>query len=186
MDLYSYALKGLMRRSGGSAPLPRVAGTEQGRVATGPLRRYIDGMAQRQALSVLCEYGGPPLTLEECKEIGRRATNALNQVTNLNESKVKGAPEGPKANKRIQSNQLKAIHRLEKVARQQRQQDQDRVLFKAIYTGKSSEVVLVDVFGAVATCRGIQGTLKPGTNIMVYLQSVDNKTGKIIVRYLRN
>ena len=183
MDLYSYVLKGLMYRNGRSAPLPRVAGTEQGRVATGPLRRYIDGMAQRQVLSVLCKYGGRPLTLEECKEVGRRATNALNQVSNLNESKHKGERQGSRT-KQIPSNQLKAIQRLETQARDRRKQQGRLQVLKAIYTGKSSEVVLVDHFGAVATLRGVpSGTLRPGTEITATLQSIDEKSGKIIVRY---
>ena len=51
-------------------PIPCAAGSgtnRRGRIRTAPLRRYIDGLAQRQALSALCGYC-VPLTVDECQE----------------------------------------------------------------------------------------------------------------------
>jgi exoribonuclease R len=83
LDLYTYASSGLMRRA--KVPIPRAAGagTESGgRVASAPLRRYIDGQAQRQLLAVLCDYG-QPMTLAECKEVAQVANDARNAIANL-------------------------------------------------------------------------------------------------------
>jgi hypothetical protein len=84
LDLYAYGTARLMQVS--KAPVPRTAGADAsrgGRVATAPLRRYIDGVAQRQALAVLCKYGGSPLSLTECIEAGKAATEAKNSITNI-------------------------------------------------------------------------------------------------------
>jgi exoribonuclease R len=66
LDLYANASAGLLLRA--KAPIPRAPGADEsrgGRLATSPLRRYIDGQAQRQLLAVLCQYG-EPLSFEEC------------------------------------------------------------------------------------------------------------------------
>jgi hypothetical protein len=84
LDLYAYGTARLLQVS--KAPVPRTAGADAsrgGRVATAPLRRYIDGVAQRQALAVLCKYGGSPLSLTECVEAGKAATEAKNSITNI-------------------------------------------------------------------------------------------------------
>jgi hypothetical protein len=84
LDLFGYGTARLLQVS--KAPVPRTAGADAsrgGRVATAPLRRYIDGVAQRQALAVLCKYGGSPLSLEECVEAGKAATEAKNSITNI-------------------------------------------------------------------------------------------------------
>jgi hypothetical protein len=84
LDLYAYGTARLLQVM--KAPVPRTAGADAsrgGRVATAPLRRYIDGVAQRQALAVLCKYGGSPLSLEECVEAGKAATEAKNSITNI-------------------------------------------------------------------------------------------------------
>ena len=78
LDLYAYASTGLLRKA--NAPIPRTPGA--GRVATAPLRRYIDGQAQRQMLAVLCGYG-QPMSLAECKEIFKAASDARNAITNI-------------------------------------------------------------------------------------------------------
>jgi hypothetical protein len=52
-------------------------------VGTAPLHRYIDGIAQQQALSVLCGYGGPPLTKVECDRASAKATKARNSLSNI-------------------------------------------------------------------------------------------------------
>jgi exoribonuclease R len=84
LDLYAYGTARLLQVS--KAPVPRTAGADAsrgGRVATAPLRRYIDGVAQRQALAILCKYGGSPLSLTECIEAGKAATEAKNSITNI-------------------------------------------------------------------------------------------------------
>ena len=48
----------------------------------------------------------------------------------------------------------------------------------AMSTGKSSEVVILGV-GALATCSGIKGTLKPGSTVMVKIKKVDEENGKV-------
>jgi RNB domain len=83
LDLYAYASAGLLRRA--NAPIPRVVGADAsrgGRVATAPLRRYIDGQAQRQLLAVLCDYGRP-MSLAECKDVAKVANNARNSIANV-------------------------------------------------------------------------------------------------------
>ena len=53
------------------------------RIGTAPLRRYIDGLAQRQALSALCGYG-VPLTVDECWEASKTAARASENSNNNN------------------------------------------------------------------------------------------------------
>jgi RNB domain len=82
LDLYSSEAIRLLRRR----PVPSTPGAEVwrgGRLGTGVLRRYVDGQTQRQLLAILCTYGGAPLTLDECKEIGMTANDARNSITNL-------------------------------------------------------------------------------------------------------
>jgi hypothetical protein len=86
LDLYAFALGTLMKRA--KQPIPRAAGSgadRGGRLGTAPLRRYIDGLAQRQALSALCNYG-IPLTFDECRAVSKKATDASNELTNLRSS----------------------------------------------------------------------------------------------------
>lgn len=87
LDLYSFALGTLVKRA--KQPIPRAAGRgadRGGRLGTAPLRRYIDGIAQRQALSVLCGFG-KPLTLEECKQASQVASQASDRLDNIRSSK---------------------------------------------------------------------------------------------------
>lgn len=180
MDLYGYSINGLMRRS--LAPLPRVAGTRSGRVATGPLRRYVDAAAQRQALAVLCDYGGHPLTKQECIEVGRRATEALNKITNVDVSTYSS-----RNNAGVGSRSGNSISKSKQDAAQQ--QSAIRMLkmkmktinsgaVPAMTTGKGNEVLIMGA-GALATCRGMRGTLRPGEEIMVKIEHIDDQNGKI-------
>jgi hypothetical protein len=82
LDLYSVVITKLLRHYS----IPRASGRGSdrgGRVATAPLRRYVDGMAQRQALSVLCNFGGTPLGNEECQKINRETNEAMNRLDNI-------------------------------------------------------------------------------------------------------
>jgi hypothetical protein len=82
LDLYSSEATRLL----GRRPFPRAPGADLsrgGRLATGVLRRYVDGQAQRQLLAILCRYGGAPLTRDECREIGLTANDRRNSIANL-------------------------------------------------------------------------------------------------------
>ena len=62
LNLYGNTLNQLLSRA--KAPIPQASGSNVSRgerLGTAPLRRYIDGIAQRQALSVICSYGGKPI-----------------------------------------------------------------------------------------------------------------------------
>lgn len=83
LQLYAYAINDLLRKA--KAPIPIAAGADasrSARVATAPLRRYIDGESQRQALAVLCGYG-TPMTIGECREAGIAANGARNAISNF-------------------------------------------------------------------------------------------------------
>lgn len=175
MDLYSYTLNNLVKQSGGS--LPQVIGASDGRVGTGPLRRYIDGVVQRQALSVLCGFGGEPLSRQQCVAIGRQATEVRNRVTNSDALK-----QGPKSrsilsDKLISQKQQHEAVRMLKI--QIKNLQEKRPLLPAMSTGKGSEVLLMGV-GAVARCRGIKGTLPPGTEVQVRIERIDEQNGTIL------
>jgi RNB domain len=90
LDLYSSEAIRMLRRR----PIPTAPGAEPwrgGRLGTGVLRRYVDGQTQRQLLAILCRYGGAPLTLDECKEIGMTANDARNSIANLKSYRPKKA-----------------------------------------------------------------------------------------------
>ena len=84
LDMYAYALSSLLRRAD-NAPIPRARGADAargGRLATSPLRRFLDGQAQRQALAVCCQFGSP-MTATECREAGKASNEARNAVANV-------------------------------------------------------------------------------------------------------
>jgi hypothetical protein len=168
LDLHGFALNGLLYRA--EAPIPRVAGTggdRLGRVATAPLRRYIDGIAQRQALSVLCGYGGKALNLQQAAEEGKKATAAINAISNIKSSKDKASKMSPMTNQKSQA--LRSL---------QRHLRENSGPVPAMSTGNQNEVVVLGV-GAVASCKGIRGTLQPGKKIMVRIQNIDEASGRI-------
>lgn len=177
LEIQGLALSRLLKRA--NACIPFVAGTERdGRVATAPLRRYIDGMVQRQALAVLCGYGGVPLTKSECVEIGLQATNAINAQSTVQAFKSSVQPRvGPQKAQKQQQAARALLYQLS-----QGGSDQE---FQAMSTGRQSEVVILG-FGAVASCRGINGTLKPGEKVMVSIRQVDPTTGKVSVMLRQN
>jgi len=84
LDLYASVLSELLGKA--NAPVPEAVGANHakrgGRVATAPLRRYIDGEAQRQALAVLCDYGSP-MSVAECRNAGKIANEARNSMANF-------------------------------------------------------------------------------------------------------
>ena len=139
LDLYASAVGTLMKRA--KQPIPRLpsAGADRGgRVATAPLRRYIDGIAQKQALSVLCGYG-KPMTLEECKKASKIASRASDNIDNLRSSKQSVIV------KDLGKNQQRQVTALYKLARHLSSTGgiQSKNQVKAISTGKNNEVVIV-------------------------------------------
>jgi hypothetical protein len=81
LEMYTHVCLDVTSRR--KVPLPHVTGAADGRVATAPLRRYIDGEAQRQLLAALCGYGGKIMTRAECALIGKAATKARNEVAQI-------------------------------------------------------------------------------------------------------
>ena len=85
LDLFSYVATKLMREK--RAPVCRMPGSgagRGGRLATAPLRRFIDGMAQKQIISVLCgEDGGKTkrMTSDECRAISERSGRMRNAIS---------------------------------------------------------------------------------------------------------
>jgi len=146
------------------------------RSASAPLRTYIHGLAQQQGLAVLCKYGGRPLSNEECKEVGRRATQSHN-VRKRSWSATHGVKN------HVSWQQMKAVQSLQTHLtnhhHNKNQHPAERIV-PAISTGSNSEVVIQGV-GAVALCKGIPGTLKTGVKVMVKILNVDEKKGKVVV-----
>eukprot|EP00535_Pseudo-nitzschia_heimii_P002605 CAMPEP_0197178424 /NCGR_PEP_ID=MMETSP1423-20130617/3704_1 /TAXON_ID=476441 /ORGANISM="Pseudo-nitzschia heimii, Strain UNC1101" /LENGTH=1078 /DNA_ID=CAMNT_0042628161 /DNA_START=158 /DNA_END=3394 /DNA_ORIENTATION=- len=173
LHLYENAFRMMMQRRKAMVPQhPLASGNKYGgmRSATAPLRYYLQGLAQRQALAVLCDYGGPPIPNEECKKIGSTITSAYNARRNSG-----GATNGPQV---APPQQLAAVRSL-KSHLKKHSSLKNRVV-PAISTGTNSEVVIQGV-GAVAFCKEIPGTLKPGVKVMVRILQVDDKNGKVVV-----
>lgn len=163
LDLYGVSISQLLRDK--KAPIPRASGSgsdRMGRVASAPLRRYVDGMAQRQALSVLCNYGGPPLTVDECQQVNAQANDAMDRLANLRPLKQKD--QGP-----------------QRLVLAQLERKRNRVV-KAICTGRGNEV---SVDGAVGKCQGVQGRLPAGKVISVRVQTVHVEKGILIVELVK-
>jgi RNB domain len=83
LSLYSLVAYTLLQKSG--TPLPIVQGADKsrdGRVATAPLRRYVDGVTQAQIVATSLNYG-KPWTLAECIEVGKTATDTIHDISNL-------------------------------------------------------------------------------------------------------
>lgn len=172
LDLYGYGVTKLLHYA--KAPIPISTGsgaTRGGRVGTAPLRRYIDGIAQRQALAVLCEYGGPPLTKQECIAASAMATKAKNTLSNIRSVKQKGVMD--KDSQRDALRLLKA------------QLAGRNGPVPAISTGRENEVVITGL-GAIAKCKGVEGTLKPGDRLMVKVQKLDPEKGSLSVILVQN
>ena len=174
LDLYAFAVETLMSRA--KQPIPRAAGSgtdRRGRLGTAPLRRYIDGLAQRQALSALCGYG-KPLTLEECHKASKIAARASDSIDTIQSSKQTFMPKT--GDKRRQVSALYELARhLESTGgiRNRRQ-------VKALSTGRNNEVVLIGV-GAIGKLKGVRGTLKSGEKLLVQVNSLDPEVGLLDV-----
>lgn len=176
LDLYAFAVGTLMSRA--KQPIPRASGSgadRGGRLGTAPLRRYIDGIAQRQALSVLCGYG-KPLTKRDCLEAAKVAARASDTIANVRSSK-----QSPMAQNR-NGNQRRQVSALYKLARHLDSTGgiQNRRQVKALSTGHNNEVVILGA-GATGRCKGVKGTLKSGEELLVRVDKIDPEAGVLNV-----
>ena len=163
LDMHGFALMGLLRRS--KAPVPMASGVKDGgRVGTAPLRRFVDGMVQRQAVSVLCNFGGPPLTSEDCKVINQQMDQARNNLSNLAASKD-----------RVNPNQLESLRAL-----QAHLVDRSTRVLSALSTGRENEVTIEGI-GTIAKCKGVKGTLRPGVKVSVTVDKLYPEKGILVV-----
>lgn len=168
LDLYAVAISSLMKRKKEPVPFAAGSGADRGgRLGTAPLRRYIDGMCQRQAIAVLCGHG-TPLSLEECKEASKIASRASDTIHNLKSTKKRDLPS-------TNHNQRGALH---KVARHISSTGARR--FKAMSTGHNNEVVILGT-GAIGRCRGVIGSLKVGQKLLIEVVTIDPERGLLDV-----
>mmetsp|Transcript_13807 Transcript_13807/g.20092 ORF Transcript_13807/g.20092 Transcript_13807/m.20092 type:complete len:935 (-) Transcript_13807:85-2889(-) len=181
LDLHGVALSSLLSRA--KAPIPRASGSGMdrgGRLGTAPLRRYIDGVAQRQALSVLCNYGGKPMTKKECSQANKIATEAMNSINNLRSSK-KSAKDFVNGRNDIVKRK-KALRSLE--SHFASYGGKKRVV-PAVSTGKKNQVVISGI-GVMARCGGVKGSLKGGERISVEVIKLDPERDIIEVQIMRS
>lgn len=181
LDLYAFAVGTLMRRA--KQPIPRAAGSgadRGGRLGTAPLRRYIDGLAQRQALSTLCDYG-KMLTFDECREASKIASRASDKIANIRSSK-----DSPMARSQGSGNPRRRVSSLYDLARHLAStggiHNQQQV--KAMSSGHNNEVIILGV-GATARCKGVKGTLKSGQKVLVQVDKIDPEAGLLDVSIVR-
>ncbi len=172
LELYAFAVSTLISRA--KQPIPRAAGSgpdRAGRLGTAPLRRYIDGIAQRQALSVLCEYG-TPLSAKECRDAMKVANRASYSIANIRSLKDDNGVRS--------LNQVSALHELSRHLASTGGINKKQQV-KAISTGHNNHVVVIGV-GATARCRGVKGTLKGGEKVLVQVIDINPEKGVLDVK----
>lgn len=182
LDLYGNALASMMKKS--NAPFPRISGSGSaergGRVGTAPLRRYVDGIVQRQAVSVLCNYGDPPLSKEECVRIGRVATDAINRISNSRSMKNRSKALPHSGN--FSSEKKKALRALE--THFASVGSSESRITSALSTGLQNEVIILGV-GLRVICKGVKGTLKSGERVRVKITKLDSKSDTIEIELMQ-
>lgn len=210
LDLYASGVAALLRRKRARIPQASGAGVDRGgRLGTGPLRRYIDGIAQRQALSVLCGYGGSPMTETECKEANNFAAVAYNAIDNYSaikrvevdneKSKKKDVQVQNRVRSNVASTSNRSIQQQNRALRLLAGEMTRRTILleeerggdaggsitgkfvQAMATGRENEVIITGV-GAVAKCRGVQGTLSPGERVVVEVMKLNPEEGRLSVK----
>ena len=162
-------------------PIPFAAGCRRSgtdrrgrRIGTAPLRRYIDGLAQRQALSALCGYG-VPLTVDECREASKTAARASDNSNNNNiQSSKRSHNMLPRSRRQVSALYELARHLESTGGIQNRRQ------VKAVSTGHNNEVVIIGV-GATGRCKGVRGTLKSGERLLVQVDRLSNCLIKFLI-----
>jgi hypothetical protein len=208
LDLYANGVSLLLKQK--KAPIPSASGASYSkrgaRVGTAPLRRYMDGMIQRQILAVLVGhgYGGKPLTYNECSQINARVAKATNALDNSRRStKGKGSSTTTKydstknanaASSRPLSQSSESLSQQQRALQQLERQLSSRKgsgsqfsssIVPAMATGNASNEVLIEGVGVLAKCRGIEGTLAPGKRLLVEITKLDYRTNSIRVRRAR-
>jgi hypothetical protein len=205
LDLYASGVATLLRQK--RARIPRASGAGEsrgGRMGTGPLRRYIDGIAQRQALAVLCKYGGSPMTEGECKEANNVAAVAYNAIDNysaikrteaddessiIKQHRVRNHVNTKTSNIRQQNRGLRllagemarrSILSKERNGNDMRGGNSDQFV-RAMATGRQNEVIISGV-GTVVKCKGVEGTLSPGERVIVEIVKLNAEEGRISVK----
>ena len=209
LDLYANGVTALLRRKGAKIPRASGAGEDRGgRLGTGPLRRYIDGIAQRQALSVLCEYGGSPMTESECLEASKVAASAYNAIDNYSAIKkvddngiapIQKAVGGNAISSRSSGSQQQQKRALRLLAREMAKRaelagDGDKngsttdssigKIVQAMATGRQNQVIISGV-GATAICREVHGTLSPGERVSVQIIKLNPDEGRLVVKLVQ-
>lgn len=177
LDLYAFGLSTLLKRQKANIPRASGGGSENrgGRLGTAPLRRYIDGMAQRQAVSVLCDgYGGRPMTREECTQANKIVGRANNLVNNM---------KAMKKTKNISTTTTQQRDALRSLSRHLAALPKNKNAVKAISTGRENEVIIVGS-GAVAKCKDVKGSLNMGENLFVKVTKLDPEKGSLSVRLM--
>ena len=173
LDLYGNTLTYLLSKS--RAPIPRASGSSagrDGRVATAPLRRYIDGIAQRQALSILCSYGGPPMTRQECDKANKLVNEATKSLRKSNPIIDRGSSKRIKSLQRLENHLLSLGEPTKRVV-------------QALSIGEANEVVISGL-GLSVKCEGVPGSLKTGQRVLVEITKLDTKKGVLQVHLYRN
>lgn len=159
-----------------TATVPRLPGSSTskgGRLATAPLRRYIDCMSQRQILSVLCGQG-TALTSAECREVSERCGKVRNSIV-ASANAGRGSNNDARSLTQKQELQLltKAIQTKNKLARGK----SSAMVVNAIATGRKSEVVIkgTSIRCLVENKDGRQGErgYAAGTELRVRIVSID-------------
>ena len=188
LDLYGYALTNLLKRA--KVPIPNApgqGGNRRGRLGTAPLRRYVDAMAQRQALSALCNYGGPPLTKKVCNIVYQAAAKAGDAIKTVRSRKKDKSANGGGVISQRQgraNNEQKALQRLEshlaRIASDSGTSSKKQAI-RALSTGRENEVVLEGI-GLTVKCAGVDGTLKPGEKVLLHIVKLDPEKGKLRVK----
>ena len=110
------------------------------------------------------------MTKAECQRVSEEATNAYNTMSNIRS--VKKAPVAPA---KQMFNQKSAVRSLKIHL-----SGGKRSVVPAVSTGRGNEVVITGV-GALAKCKGVTGTLKPGEKILVKVLKIDENSGNVAV-----
>mmetsp|Transcript_22242 Transcript_22242/g.46786 ORF Transcript_22242/g.46786 Transcript_22242/m.46786 type:complete len:991 (-) Transcript_22242:465-3437(-) len=179
LELYAFAVSTLMSKA--KQPIPRAAGSgadRGGRLGTAPLRRYIDGIAQRQALSVLCNYGNP-LSVKECRDATKVAARASDSIANIRSLKDDDSVQS----QYISVNHRRQVSALHELSRHLASTGgiNEKQHIQAISTGHNNHVVVIGV-GATARCRGVKGTLKGGEKVIVQVIDINPEKGVLDVK----
>jgi len=170
LDLYSFVISIHLVRA--KVPFPYLAGNgvnRRSRIGTAPLRRYLDGLVQRQVLAAVCHYGGAVMNHNECSSAAKMATEVVNKIRNIQWGKRKGTIAQP------DNGYYEGLKALENhVCRY------GSNTMPAVSTGKENEVVILGS-GLKVKCKGVRGTLHPGDRVLIKITKLDTEKGLLQV-----